>query len=320
MKRASFLAAAFAATTLFVAGCSGTAEYGGLNNTSYPKFDGNRAFEYLKKQVEFGPRVPGTDAHAKTADYLENTLKPFADEVRQDKFTTSANGKSIEFRNIYAAFNKDATDWILLCAHWDTRPIADEEIDKAKASQPIDGANDGASGVAVLLETAKLLYGKNPNVGVFIALFDGEDYGPTITDMFIGAEHFARNLKTSAVVNGKQIKFRYGILLDMIGDKNLDIYKEQRSVIAAPEIVDKVWKAASDLGYSKTFIGSVKHDISDDHLPLIAAGIKTIDIIDFDYAYWHTLDDTVDKCSPTSLEKVGRTIIKVVYDEKPSAQ
>ena len=236
--------------------------------------------------------------------------------VMQD-FTTNVQGKELNLCNIAAYFNPNAKKWILLAGHWDTRPRADYEVTSENRSKPIPGANDGASETAVLMELARMFAKQKPDVGVYVVFFDGEDYGTDDATMFLGARHFADTLRTSAAVDGKPVKFEYGLLLDMIGDKNLDIYEEQNSVDAAPEVVDKVWKAAKNLGYGDKFIPEVKYSISDDHIPLIHAGVKCIDIIDFDYAPWHTLEDTPDKCSPRSLETVGEVVASVVYGEKP---
>ncbi|MHB1459033.1 MAG: M28 family peptidase [Armatimonadota bacterium] len=210
--------------------------------------------------------------------------------------------------NIIAKFGKTSGNPILLCAHWDTRPIADRDRDPSKRKTPIIGANDGASGVAVLLELARLFKVSPPSVPVTIVLFDGEDYGPTGDDMFLGSSYFASN-------HEKGIKFRFGILLDMIGDKNLNIYREANSQAAARNVNDLVWSTAKQLGYARNFIDNVKFSINDDHIPLIRAGIPCVDIIDFDYMPWHTTYDTPDKCSPESLKIVGDVISKVVYSQ-----
>ena len=289
-------------------GCSATA--------GRPPFDGDKAFELLKKQVDFGPRYSGSAGHPKTADFLFTELKKYSPAVIEQKFMHNVDGKPLEFRNIIATFNEKAPERVLLCAHWDSRPMADQEIDKEKRKQPILGANDGASGVAVLLELARLFAAKAPDVGVVIVLFDGEDYGETPDRMFIGSEEFAKNWKT--LTGGKD--FKYGILLDMIGDSNLKIYREGFSNNAARAVVDKVWNAAKDRGYSDYFVDESKYTVSDDHIPLLQAHIKCIDVIDFNYAPWHTLDDTVDKCSPKSLQIVGNVISDVVYNERSAVK
>lgn len=305
MRRGAIL---FALAAVLLIGCSATAER--------PKFDGEKAFELLKKQVEFGPRYSGTPGHAKTADFLFTELKKYAPAVIEQKFTSDVDGKQLEFRNIIASFNLDASERVLLCAHWDTRTIADEEIDDAKKNQPILGANDGASGVAVLLELARLFGEKPPEIGVVMVLFDGEDYSHPPHGMFIGSKEFAKNWR-KLTHDGE---FKYGILLDMIGDANLEIYRERLSENAAKEINDKIWQTAAELGHAAYFKDEVKHTIQDDHLPLIASGIKCVDVIDFDYAHWHTLDDTVDKCSAKSLQIVGDVISEVVYSEGRSGK
>ncbi|MDO8682365.1 MAG: M28 family peptidase [Armatimonadota bacterium] len=306
------IAAASICLILIFSGCSGKA--------SGPKFDGENAFKRLKQQCDFGPRPLGTNAHEKTGDFLAATLKQYADQVfeHRTRHNSKSTNRAYTVRNIFGVFGKDGKRWVLLLAHWDTRPMADEEIDHAKAAKPILGANDGASGVAVLLEMARLFSEKRPNVGVIIAFVDGEDFGATPDEMFIGSKAFAQYWKdVMKPVSGFK-KFDYGILLDMVGDKDLEIHREMFSAQKAPEIVDKVWKVADELGYKQYFKqgkADMKYMIQDDHLPLLAAGIKCIDIIDFDYAYWHTLDDTVDKCSPESLRIVGDVVTRVVYSE-----
>lgn len=289
-------------------GCSSTA--------NVPEFDQNYAFEVLKKQVDIGPRYAGVPGHKETSDYIVSQVKPYADGVDIQQFTRETCGKTLNMNNIVAYFNPNAKKWILLAAHWDSRPTADMEIDPQKKKMPIPAADDGASGVAVLVELAKMFAKQKPDVGVFIVFFDGEDYGPGENNMYLGARYFAANKDTCAAVNGKPIKIDYGILLDMIGDSDLDIYQEEKSLDAAPDVVKKVWSTAAKLGYNDQFINRPKYAIDDDHIPLIRSGIKCIDLIDFDYAPWHTLDDTVDKCSPKSLKAVGDVVANVVYGEK----
>jgi len=288
----------------FVMGCSPTA--------GRPRFDGDRAFDLLARQVGFGPRYPGSAGHEKAADFLANEVRKYSQSVVEHRFTRRISGRLVHFRNIIAFFNQKSPERILLCAHWDTRPIADQEIDESKRKQPIPGANDGASGVAVLLELARLFAVAPPRVGVVMVFFDGEDYGEEPTGMFIGSEEFARNWRK--LVGSRA--FKYGILLDMVGDRNLKIYRESFSNRAARTVVDRVWAAAHDTGNAAYFIDEVKHAVTDDHIPLLEAGIKCIDVIDIDYAPWHTLDDTVDKCSAKSLQVVGDVISEVVYRER----
>ncbi|MEN6357231.1 MAG: M28 family peptidase [Armatimonadota bacterium] len=288
----------------------------GGTSASVPTFDENRAFSLLTKQVEFGPRYPGTDGHKAAAEFIQAQLKPYADGVKVQEFSKTVRGKYLEMQNIVAHFNPDAKKHILLSAHWDSRPTADMEIDPEKKKQPIPGANDGGSGVAVLLELARMFAKQKPDVGVVMVFFDGEDYGPGEPEMFLGSKYFAKNLADGSSYNGKLIKIDYGILLDMVGDKDLQIPKEQKSVSAASDVVEKVWSMADKLGYRDVFTPGVGMSIEDDHLPLIDAGVKCIDVIDFNYGPWHTLDDTPDKCSPKSLKTVGEVIANVVYAEK----
>ena len=277
-------------------------------------FDADRAFASLKKQVAFGPRVPGTKGHDACRDWLLSELKaiPGVKAQRQD-YSMTLDGKNLPMSNIVAQINPSAKNQILYCAHWDTRPTADQEIDDDKKKLPIPGANDGASGVAVLLEVARQLAKSPPNVGVQIVLFDGEDYGPGLDRMFLGARYYAKHPALA--------KPQFAVLLDMIGDRDLGIPREPNSQRMAPGVVRKVFDAAKSLGV-KQFTDIPGPEIEDDHLPLQAAGWDAIDLIDFDYGPWHTLDDTVDKCSPESLRAVGIVLEKVAYDEpaeKPDA-
>ena len=300
---------AFALVLSLMVGCSPSA---GEANSA---FDGDKAFALLKKQVDIGPRYPGVPGHEACGDLIVSQLKPLADDVSVQEFRQTVAGKDLTLRNIVAVFNKDAKQRIILAAHWDTRPVADMEIDASKRSKPILGANDGASGVAVLLELARVFSQHKPNVGVMLVFFDGEDYTPnppTSEDMFLGSKYFAKNLDSKI-----KSQVKYGILLDMVGDKSLDIAKETQSVVAAPEVVKNVWEMADSLGYGKHFVAN-QISISDDHIPLIRSGIKCIDVIDFNYGPWHTLDDTTDKCSRESLKIVGDVIAHVVYKESAS--
>lgn len=302
-----------AAALIVIAGCAG------ISGTPI-SFDGERAYDLLKKQCSIGVRYPGSPGQKTTARLIQSELKGNAADVIVHKFTKNIRGKELPFENIYAVFNPDASRFVLLCTHWDTRPIADMEIDEAKKHKPILGANDGASGTAVLLELARVLHSSNPKVGVVLAFFDGEDYGPGEEDMYIGAREFAKTWKTDIRPNGKNIKFDYGILLDMIGDKDLRIPKEGFSVRKASDVVDKVWAVAKKTGHDDVFVDEEDYMINDDHVPLIYSGIKCIDIIDFNYGPWHTLDDTPDKCSAKSLKIVGDVVSAVIYSEDNAAK
>ncbi len=274
---------------------------------SIPEFNADSAFEYLKKQVSFGARVPNTKAHEDCKNFLVAEISKYADAVNLQEFTHFYLGKNFKLTNIIASFNLNSGYRILLCAHWDSRPYADEEKEASKKIQPVPGANDGASGVAVLLEIARLFKENPPPVGVDIVFFDGEDLGVSgdLENFCIGSKYFAKNKSPNYIP-------QFGILLDMVGDKNLEIYKEENSVRYAPDVVNYVWSIARELGINE-FKESVKYSVYDDHIPLNEAGIRTIDIIDFDYPYWHTTEDTPDKCSPESLKKVGTVVLNVIY-------
>jgi hypothetical protein len=275
-----------------------------------PAFDGQAAYELLVKQCDFGPRVPGTAAHDSCRAFLVGELQKYADRVAEQKFEEhlATLNKTVKMTNIIASFDMAATQRILLCAHWDSRPWADQDPDSSKHKEPVPGANDGASGVAVLLEVAKVLKHTPPPVGVDIIFFDGEDAGISgqSETYLAGSRYFAQT---------KDVRFNpmMGILLDMVGDADLQIYREQYSVDYASSVVDRVWSLASRIGVAE-FMPTVKHAVTDDHLPLLNVGIPVIDIIDFDYDYWHTVSDTPDKCSAQSLEKVGRVVLAAVYN------
>jgi hypothetical protein len=267
-------------------------------------FNAERAFADLKVQCEFGPRVPGSIAHQKTQEYLFATLKKLAQEVALQPFEFSQGNKTVKMNNILARFGEGGGETLLLAAHWDTRPFADQDPNPANRNKPILGANDGASGVAVLLEVARALKSNPPPRQVIIALFDGEDYGRTASTMFLGSTHFARH-------TGRW-KADYGILLDMVGDRNLELPMEQNSWNADRYLTEAIWRRAEEMGLS-AFQRRRGPAIMDDHLPLIRAGVPTVDIIDFDYPHWHTVGDTPDKCSPESLEVVGQLVLSIVY-------
>ena len=267
-------------------------------------FNAQRAFAYLEKQCEFGPRVPGTTAHQETGTYLFKELGKYTNEVVYQPFEFRGQDRTIQMNNILARFGDDSGGKMLLAAHWDTRPFADRDPDPANRNTPILGANDGASGVAVLLEVARVLKSKPPPTPVIIVLFDGEDYGRTVSTMFLGSTHFAKNM------DGWEADF--GILLDMVGDRTLELPMEGYSWNAARDLTEAIWRRAEELGLP-AFQRRLGPAIMDDHLPLIQAGVPTINIIDFDYPHWHTVEDTSDKCSPESLEIVGRLVLDIIY-------
>ena len=272
-----------------------------------PPFSADSAFAYLKKQVAFGPRVSGMPGHAAQLAWMTEFLRQRADTVIVQRFTHThtKTGNKLALANVLARFNPSAPKRILLLAHWDTRPTADSEDNEEDRARPIPGANDGASGVAVLLEIANVLDKQPPEIGVDLLFVDGEDVGPDSGDMYLGATHFAANMPG--------YKPLYGILIDMIGDHNPVYPIEGNSQDGAPEVIERVWRIAEELGYKNEFPRRQGGYITDDHVPLNQAGIRTIDIIDFDYAHWHKLSDDVANVSPRGLGVVGKVLLTAVY-------
>lgn len=278
-------------------------------SSQVPEFSGERAMAYLQAQCDFGPRNPGSKGHAACLDYLTAELEKYADTVVKQPFlfTDPRTGKSYTLHNIIASFGGGG-ERVLLCAHWDTRPVADFDPDPANRNTPIPGASDGASGTAALLEIARHLKENPPPRGVDIVLFDGEDSGLQGDDLTWcqGSRYFAQNRAPSYFP-------RYAVLLDMIGDADLQLPQEVNSLQAAPELMDKIWTIAENLGFD-AFIRRPGHEMVDDHLELLKVGIPAVDIIDFDYEYWHTVEDTPDKCSPESLYTVGTVVMHLIYE------
>jgi glutaminyl-peptide cyclotransferase len=274
-----------------------------------PSFDELAAFRFLEAQCSFGPRNPGSYGHSRCLQYLFEQLGAQADTVLKQKFShlEYAGKTEIEYTNLIARFYPKEEKRLILCAHWDTRPFADEDPDRSNWDRPILGANDGASGVAVLLEIARGLREKKPRYGVDIVLFDGEDGGRKghTEEYLLGSRYFARNMPVPEP--------EFVILLDMIGDRDLQIYKEVFSYRYAPEIVNMIWEKAAILNLHGIY-RLPKHTMIDDHIPFLERGIPAVDIIDMDYPYWHTLEDTPDKCSPQSLKVIGELLLAVLYD------
>jgi len=284
----------------------------GRESNLIPEFSGKNAYEYLVKQCDFGPRNPGSAGHRFCRDYLIKTFQQFADKVSTQPFILSYGSppKQAKCTNIIARFQPEKSKRILLCAHWDTRPWADKDPDPQNRNKPILGANDGASGVAVLLEIAKIIHHNKPKTGIDIVLFDGEDagVGGSSEEWIQGSSFFAKSL-------GPKDRPLFGILIDMIGDADLDVYKEANSWRYARPVVEKIWKKAAELNISD-FKPEVKYSVIDDHIPLLEAGIPCVDLIDFDYEYWHTIEDTQDKCSSKSLENIGRLLVNIIYSHE----
>ena len=273
------------------------------------------AFRYLTRQTDFGPRAPGSPGHARCLVFLKNELRRNADRVETQPFIAElANKKHIELTNIVASFNLQATKRILISAHWDSRMRADQDPDKHNWDKPILGANDGASGTAIILELARELRLSRPKIGVDLVLFDGEDVGVTgkPETFSLGSRFFATHLPDGFRADA-------GINIDMVGDKELRITRERNSEELAPQVQRLVFETARTLGVAQ-FSDSAGEEITDDHLPLNRAGIPTIDLIDFAYPdesnkYWHTLADTPDKCSAESLAAVGKVLLSILSND-----
>jgi Zn-dependent M28 family amino/carboxypeptidase len=265
------------------------------------------AWHYLEFQTRLGPRNPGSTGHRELVDFLVSELVKSADDVQVQPFEVAHEGAKYSMTNVSALFKaSDGRErpFILLGAHFDTRPRAECDPVPELRSSPILGANDGASGVAVLLEIARMLAYRRPPVPVMLAFFDGEDFGASTDWMFLGSRRYAETTNPSDVM--------CVLLLDMIGDEDLDIYVERYSLLSSPDLVDTVWSAAERLGHGQTFHRELGLYILDDHIPFIERGIPSIDIIDFDYPYWHTTLDTADKCSPHSLRIVRDVVLEVI--------
>jgi len=284
-----------------------------------PKFSADSAYQFIQKQVDFGPRTPGTAEHKACAEWLEKTMKQYADEVNvQTAEVIVYTGAKKPMYNIISSFNPAADYRVLLCAHWDTRHIADHDSDPARTKEPIIGANDGGSGVGVLMEIARMLKNTPIDMGVDIIFFDVEDYGDSDTDdsYCLGSQYWGNNLHKVGYTA------KYGILLDMVGAADATFLREQISDLFASNIVDKVWSTAESLGYGSYFKQErTRTPITDDHLYVNQrAGIPTIDIIHYTPQgsfghFWHTHKDDMKVIDKGALKAVGQTVATVLYKE-----
>jgi hypothetical protein len=281
---------------------------------SAPAFDSTRAYRYLKEQCDLGPRNPGSEGHQRAIAYFQKHFSGLGFPVQLQRFThrDMSDGHPVELTNILVTVKgADAKKpAVIFCAHWDTRPRADQEPGVVLRDRPIIGANDGASGVAVLMELAQSFRIKPPARTVHLVLFDGEDYGKSgsLDEYFLGARHYAENLPTP--------KPAYAVLLDMVGDKDLSLPMERNSLAQNEALVRKVWERARSLNLD-AFRMEPGPVVFDDHMPLLAKGLPALDIIDFEYPHWHTLGDTPDKCSAHSLGVVGRLVSSLAYKPLP---
>ncbi|GAB5539439.1 MAG: M28 family peptidase [Salibacteraceae bacterium] len=290
-----------------------------------PKFNADSAYAFIAKQVSFGPRVPNTEAHRKCANWLELKLKEYGLETNvQEAQLKAYNGQTLTTFNIMGQINPSASNRLLFCAHWDSRPYADR--DSEKRSTPIDGANDGASGVGVILEMARVLSVDSnlKDFGIDVVFFDAEDYGKPEGSMIgrssdswcLGSQYWAANIPIP------NYKPRFGILLDMVGASNAVFPKEGISMYYAPHIVNRVWKIAGAMGHDGYFKSFKGNEITDDHRYLNAiANIPTIDVIHYEMgrndfgSFHHTHKDNMDVIDRTTLQVVGDVMLQVVYQE-----
>ena len=290
-----------------VAGCRD------VSRTQTSSFDGDRALQYVQAQLDFGTRVPGTASHDRTGEWIIAQMRTRADTVIEQRWShVTAAGDTIRLLNVLARFKPGATSRVLYVTHWDTRPLTDEAQDPAQRRLPMPGANDGASGVALFLSLGDVWKTLPPDVGVDLLFVDGEDYGDfnTDRDVLIGSKYFAGHLPSAGY------KPLYGVLFDMIGDRDLKIPHEPNSLTGAPEVVARVWDVAKQLGYDNVFVPeSYGSGITDDHVPLLKAGLHIIDVIDLDYCCHHQPTDTIDKLSAHSLKVVGDVAVALVRQE-----
>ncbi len=292
-----------------------------------PTFSSDSAYLYIEHQTNFGPRVPNSSAHAACQQYLSHSLKRFGAEVIIQQADLQAfDGTILHAANIIGSFSPAKENRILLFAHWDSRPWADNDPEPANRRQPVLGADDGASGVGVLLEIARQLGQQLPNIGVDIIFFDAEDYGNsqsfqnenTNNSWCLGSQYWAEH------PHKQNYQARFGILLDMVGASQSLFYKEYFSLTYAPRIVSKVWTEAKNLGFGQYFIDQQGGAITDDHFYVNnLRGIPSIDIIHYDPnsatgfpPYWHTLHDTMENIDKNTLLAVGTTLLHIIYNEK----
>lgn len=279
-------------------------------------FSGERAWSYMEAQVALGPRAHGLKGHDRLRDVLAAHLKACGAEVRLHDLTHrgALDPKATTFTNVLGRFNPAAPRWVLLGTHYDTRLWADEDPDPEARKRPITGANDGASGTAVLMEIARVLQDMPPDIGVEIVFFDGEDYGRPEheQDYFVGSKALARDW---AKLFGDS-KPDAAVVLDMVGDADLAIRREAKADMAFPALNGLVWITARELG-AKAFVERGEQGILDDHDALLALGIPATLLIDYEYPWWHRAGDTLDKCAPASLVTVGRVVLASVVDRPP---
>lgn len=306
-----------------LASCSGSAAQQHRADPREPqvaeraRFCADSAYSYVARQVAFGPRVPGSDAHRACADWMARSLRESgADTVMEQQAALEGFGP---MRNIFARFNPAVRKRVLLMAHYDTRPWADEDADPARRSAPIDGANDGGSGVGVLLELARQMGAQRPEVGVDLLLVDAEDSGHEGDELSWarGAQYFAAHPLWDPAYPPA-----YAVLLDMVGGRDAVFPREQFSQHYAPAVVERVWQQAARSGHGARFVNTMGGGVNDDHLHMLRIGIPAIDVIESAHPAtgsfnptWHTAADNLDNIDPATLRAVGETISNLIYNE-----
>ena len=334
MKQNNFLISKFfnfyiltAAVLLLLAACkNGTTTTETVYEQQSPDFNADSAYLYIAEQCAFGPRVMNSEAHDACAAYIAAKFESFgAQVVNQDAEGTLYDGTKVQMRNIVASYNLDNPVRLIICSHWDSRPWADHDANADNHRTPIDGANDGASGVAVMMEIARQIQQKAPEIGVDLICFDAEDCGTPEWDdhgednswtWCIGSQYWAGKHHIDGYTA------RYGILLDMVGGSNCVFEKEAYSMAYAPSVVDKVWSKAIRLGYGDLFKNVQGGGVTDDHVQVNMSGIPCIDIIARDAndntfcKTWHTKNDNVGNINKQTLKAVGQTVMEVIYTEQ----
>ncbi|MGL4553147.1 MAG: M28 family peptidase [Gemmataceae bacterium] len=280
-------------------------------------FDGERAMKYLEAVCKIGPRVSGSDGMKEQQKLIEKHFTDLGAKVTYQKFTGRQRGKKpVEMANLIVSYNPDAARRVILCSHYDTRPIADQENNPKRWREPFVSANDGGSGVALLMELGHHMKGLRLAAGVDFVFFDGEEYvhDPSEDEefYFLGSRHFARE----AARNRRAVRYTGAVLLDMVAGKGAEFPMEQNSVIHASKLVREVWDIAAELKCEAFTRATSKVAVNDDHIPLNESGIPAIDIIDFDYPHWHKLTDVPKNCGPKQMTQVAKVCSVWVQRQK----
>lgn len=314
------------ALPLFLIGCGGSKPAEAAYVSPAPSFNEDSAYQYVADQCAFGPRTMNSAAHDSCGNYIADKFKSFGCTI-YDQYADSKlhDGTPIKMRNIIASFNPEAPARIIIAGHWDSRPWADNDPDESVHNTPIDGANDGASSIGVMLEIARQLYNHRDSskvqIGVDLICWDAEDAGvsdgQSESSWCLGSQYWSGKRHFDGYTA------RYGINLDMVGGNNTVFYREMYSMTYAPGIVDKVWAAAGRIGYGKYFSYDEKGGyITDDHLEVNRGGIQCVDVIGSDTndggfpATWHTMNDNIKNINKSTLKAVGQTMLEVIWTEQ----